>query len=139
MLGHCGPAQTEPIARISRAGTTNNQVVLLQRRVPDAGTTAASVVNVQARQAPLPRHFRPAPQWLPGLFITIPAMSRGASRRRTTAPSPARTHRRGALRFTNVPTTGSYPQGFQESGAILSNFVFPLSTQGMKSPRHGNL
>ncbi|MGA2189593.1 MAG: PilC/PilY family type IV pilus protein [Steroidobacteraceae bacterium] len=37
----------------------------------------------------------------------------------------------GALRFTNVPTNGSYPQGYQEAGAILSNFTFPLS-QGLQ-------
>jgi type IV pilus assembly protein PilY1 len=43
----------------------------------------------------------------------------------------------GALRFTNVPgngtnKTGAYPQGYFESGAILSNFSFPLATQGLQ-------
>lgn len=43
----------------------------------------------------------------------------------------------GALRFTNVPGNGSnvhgsYPQGYFESGAILSNFSFPLASQGLQ-------
>jgi type IV pilus assembly protein PilY1 len=37
----------------------------------------------------------------------------------------------GALRFTNFPTVGSYPQGYFESGAIVSNFSFPLASQGI--------
>jgi len=37
----------------------------------------------------------------------------------------------GALRFTNVPTVGGYPQGYFESGAVVSNFSFPLASQGI--------
>lgn len=38
----------------------------------------------------------------------------------------------GALRFTNFPTVGSYPTGYFESGAIVSNFSFPLASQGLQ-------
>jgi type IV pilus assembly protein PilY1 len=38
----------------------------------------------------------------------------------------------GALRFSNVPTRGSYPQGYQERGGILSNFSFPLAANGLQ-------
>lgn len=40
----------------------------------------------------------------------------------------------GALRFTNAPTVGGsagYPDGLFQRGAIISNFTFPLQSQGL--------
>jgi type IV pilus assembly protein PilY1 len=38
----------------------------------------------------------------------------------------------GALRLTNGYTAGNSTQGFSETGAILSNFPYPLSSQGLQ-------
>src|SRR5580658_930847 len=37
----------------------------------------------------------------------------------------------GALRLTNGYTSGNSVQGYHETGAILSNFPYPLSSQGL--------
>src|SRR5271169_1881508 len=38
----------------------------------------------------------------------------------------------GALRFTNVQTKCCWPDGYDERGGILSNFSFPLATDGLQ-------
>jgi type IV pilus assembly protein PilY1 len=113
---------------------TNNSWYYFNGACLTAGSTAASVVNTPGASTDVAGIIPSCASMTSGAYYyaigyaTGEPLVGGAS---GTIPGTDPTVG-GALRFTNVPTNGSYPQGFFESGAILSNFSFPLSSQGIQ-------
>jgi type IV pilus assembly protein PilY1 len=127
-------AQTVTYSENFTGGSTNNSWYYFNGACLTAGTTAATVVNVPGSASAVAGVIPSCVSMLTGSFyynvgnaIGEPLVGGTSGTIPGTDPTIG-----GALRFTNVPTNGSYPQGFQESGAILSNFSFPLSSQGIQ-------
>jgi type IV pilus assembly protein PilY1 len=127
-------AQTVTYSENFTGGSTNNSWYYFNGACLTAGTTAATVVNVPGSASAVAGVIPSCVSMLTGSFyynvgnaVGEPLVGGTSGTIPGTDPTIG-----GALRFTNVPTNGSYPQGFQESGAILSNFSFPLSSQGIQ-------
>jgi type IV pilus assembly protein PilY1 len=130
------PARSQTVSyseNFSGANTTNSWYYF-KGACLTAGTTAATVNNIPGSSTAVPGYVPSCASMTTNSFyynignqIGEPLMG-GTS---GTIPGSDPTLG-GALRFTNVPTNGSYPKGYQEAGSILSNFSFPLNSQGMQ-------
>jgi type IV pilus assembly protein PilY1 len=115
-------------------GGTNNSWYYFNGACLTAGSTAATVVNVPGSTTAVAGVIPSCASMTTGSFYYNVGNAIGeplVGGTNGTIPGTDPTLG-GALRFTNVPTNGSYPQGYFESGAILSNFSFPLSSQGIQ-------
>jgi type IV pilus assembly protein PilY1 len=127
-------AQTVSYAENFTGANTTNSWYYFKGACLTAGTTAATVVNVPGASNNTPGYIPSCASMTTGSFywnvgnqVGEPLVGGTSGTIPGTDPTKG-----GALRFTNVPTNGSYPQGYQEAGAILSNFSFPLSSQGLQ-------
>jgi type IV pilus assembly protein PilY1 len=127
-------AQTVSYAENFTGANTTNSWYYFKGACLTAGTTAATVVNVPGASGNVPGYIPSCTSMTTGSFywnignqVGEPLVGGTSGTIPGTDPTKG-----GALRFTNVPTNGSYPQGYQEAGAILSNFSFPLSSQGLQ-------
>jgi type IV pilus assembly protein PilY1 len=130
------PARSQTVSyseNFSGANTTNSWYYF-KGACLTAGTTAATVNNIPGSSTAVPGYVPSCASMTTNSFyynignqIGEPLVG-GTS---GTIPGSDPTLG-GALRFTNVPTNGSYPQGYQEAGSLLSNFSFPLNSQGMQ-------
>lgn len=134
----CAPqglkAQSVTYSEDFTGGNTKNSWYYFNGACLTAGTTAATVVNTPGSTSAVAGFIPSCASMTTGSFYYNTGNAVGeplVGGTNGTIPGTDPTAG-GALRFTNVPTNGSYPQGFFESGAILSNFVFPLRAQGIE-------
>lgn len=130
------PAQTVSYSENFTGGNTTNSWYSFKGACLTAGTTAATVVNVPGAAGNTPGPIPSCASMTTGSFYWNVGNQVGEPLVGGTSGAIPGTDTTlgGALRFTNVPTSSSYsyPEGFFEAGSILSNFSFPLSSQGLQ-------
>ena len=127
-------AQTVTYSENFTAGNAANPWYAFKGACLTAGATAATVVNVPGSSSAVTGNIPSCASMTSGSFYWNIGNQQGEPLVGGTGGTIPGTDPTlgGALRFTNVPTNGSYPKGYQEAGSILSNFSFPLSSQGLQ-------